>query len=108
MTSSSCWRPWMAFASASVSVTPNVWGWTKATIANPTAGRCASGALFRSPLIARTMSLFLVAARAAHGGEAGEAKDRAQAPDVAHAAQTLRPPDALFFPLGCHARPRHW
>ena len=53
----------MAFASASASVNPNVWGWTKATIANRTAGRYASGALFRSPPIARTMSLYLVVAR---------------------------------------------
>ena len=46
-------------------------------------------------------------ARAAHGREADDAEDRAQAPHVADASQTPRPQDALFFPLARHARPPH-
>ncbi len=42
------------------------------------------------------------------GGEADDAEDRAQAPDVADAPHTPRPQDALLFPLTRHARPTHW
>src|SRR5581483_7292258 len=46
--------------------------------------------------------------RAAHGGEADDAEDRTQAPDIADTFETPRPQDTMFFPLAPHARPPQW
>src|SRR5262245_7590851 len=44
---------------------------------------------------------------AAHSGKADNAKDRAHAPHIADASETLDSQDAVFLPLALHARPPH-
>ena len=70
---------------------------------------CLARPLWHHPVLHRQGRCLSAApsARAAHGRETVDAEDRAQAPDVADASETLNPQDAVFFPLVCDARSDH-